>query len=105
MSYVMQSLAALALLSGASAVSASDINSAASIGSNAFSESVATYPISPVSAENRRKMVLQKLDRVCSSNRRGDQRRCDRAWRIINDAHAELQARRAAEASGGIANP
>lgn len=94
------SLAALGLLSSATIASATDINSAAVMGSNAFSSAVAIYP---QTREDERKWLLQRLEEVCSSKLRSDQQRCDRAWRIIADGYVQLQARRSAEMA--ITNP
>ncbi|RYD42560.1 MAG: hypothetical protein EOP63_12570 [Sphingomonadales bacterium] len=90
------SLTALALLSSPAAAEGIDINSAASIGANAFGKAASIYPRT---REEERKWLLQRLEAVCSSKLRSDQRRCDRAWRIIADGYAELQSRRAAEAT------
>lgn len=101
MSCFKASLIALALCSGASTASAQTINSAADIGSNFTAEHYRAVGVTafPGTREEQRKRILQRLDAVCSSKRRDDQRRCDRAWRIIADGHAELQARRAAQAA------
>ncbi|KGB52558.1 hypothetical protein FG91_03302 [Sphingopyxis sp. LC81] len=90
------SLIALTLATSATAASASDVNSAAAFGANAFSKFVNIYPRT---REDERKWLIQRLEAVCSSKLRSDQRRCDRAWRIIADGYAKLQARRAAEAT------
>lgn len=90
------SLTALALLSSPAAAEGIDVNSAASIGSAAFGNAESIYPRT---REDERNWLLQRLEAVCSSKLRSDQRRCDRAWRIIADGYAELQARRAAEAT------
>ncbi|HKX90200.1 MAG TPA: hypothetical protein VJM13_13390 [Sphingopyxis sp.] len=89
------SLIALGLVSGATAASATDINSAADIGARSYSESVRVYP---QSRDNSPKAVLARLDRLCASKRRSDQQQCEQAWRAINAAYAELQAKRAASA-------
>ncbi len=90
------SLIALTFVASATAASASDVNSAATFGAHAFSKAVSIYPRT---REEERKWLIQRLEAVCSSKLRSDQRRCDRAWRIIADGYAELQARRAAEAT------
>ncbi|MBE1528593.1 hypothetical protein GGC65_003049 [Sphingopyxis sp. OAS728] len=41
---------------------------------------------------------MERLDRLCASKRRSDQQQCEQAWRAINAAYAELQAKRAAAA-------
>lgn len=87
-------LTALALLSSPAAAEGIDVNSAASIGANAFGKAESIYPRT---REEERKWLLQRLEAVCSSKLRSDQRRCDRAWRIIADGYADLQARRAAD--------
>ena len=101
MSCFKASLIALALCSGATAASAQTINTAADIGSNFTSNHYAAVGVTafPGSREEQRKHILQRLDAVCSSKMRDDQRRCDRAWRIIANGHAELQARRTAQAA------
>ena len=90
------SLIALTLAASATAASASDVNSAAAFGAGAYANAVSIYPRT---REEERKWLIQRLEAVCSSQLRSDQRRCDRAWRIIADGYAELQARRAAEAT------
>lgn len=90
------SLTALALLSSPAAAEGIGINSAASIGANAYGNAASIYPRT---REEERKWLLQRLEAVCSSPLGSDQRRCDRAWRIIADGYAKLQARRAAEAT------
>lgn len=90
------SLIALTLLASATTASASDVNSAADFGANAYANAASIYPRT---REEERKWLLQRLETVCSSSLRSDQRRCDRAWRIIADGYAQLQARRAAEAT------
>lgn len=42
-----------------------------------------------------RAQVLASLDAVCSSKERSDQRRCSAAWKIIDQAYADLKAKRA----------
>ncbi len=90
------SLTAIALFSTAAAAQGIDVNSAADFGASAHSNAAKIYPRT---REEERKWLLQRLDAVCNSKLRSDQRRCDRAWRIIADGYAELQARRAAEAT------
>ena len=50
---------------------------------------------------NTREQELQRaaayVDRVCSSNRRRDQRECSRVWGIIDAARAEALTRQAAQ--------
>jgi hypothetical protein len=46
---------------------------------------------------NSAEQVLAQLRAVCKSDNRFDRRRCARGTAILNDAYAELQARRAAE--------
>ena len=79
----------------ASAASAADMPSPAVFGSMGYSETVRTYPFS---RNDSPKAVLERLDRLCASKRRSDQQQCEQAWRAINAAYAELQARRAAAA-------
>jgi len=97
-------LAAAVLMAGSTGASATDVNSIAAISSNAMAEHARAFP---AGRTYDRDQVLKQLNRVCASKLRADQRRCDRAWRIIADAHAELQAKRAAEAAAadGIAAP
>ena len=98
------SLAALALFSTAAAAQGIDINSAATIGANSSGQYVRAFPSL---RDNSPKAVLARLDRLCASERSSDQQRCEKAWRVINRAHADLQARRAAEAaaaSHGVSN-
>jgi hypothetical protein len=92
------SLTALALLSTAAAAQGSSVNSAASIGSSALKEHLGAFP---GLRDNSPKAVLDRLNRLCASDRPSDLKRCEKAWRLINQAHAELQARRAAEAAAG----
>ena len=54
---------------------------------------------------NSRELVLAQLNRVCASRYHSDRDRCDRAWRIINRAHAELLARRLAETPAAAPRP
>ena len=89
-------LTALTLLASPAAAEGIGINSAASIGANAYANAASIYPRT---REDERKWLLQRLEAVCSSKLRSDQLRCDRAWRIIADGYADLQARRAAEAA------
>jgi hypothetical protein len=105
MSGFKASLLALALLP--TAASAQTVNSAADIGSNFSANYYAAAGLFVPDRAEQRKRVLARLDEVCASKLRADQRRCDRAWRIIADAHAELQAKRAAEAAAadGVAAP
>lgn len=91
-------LFAAAALGATTAASASDINSAPDFGANAWANAVAVFPRT---REEERKYLIQRLEAVCASKLRSDQRRCDRAWRIIADGYAELQARRAAQAAAG----
>lgn len=42
------------------------------------------------------KELMARLDRLCDSKRQRDQRRCEESWRVINQAYAELQAKKAA---------
>lgn len=90
------SLIAIALFSTAAAAQGIDINSAASIGANASHEYVRAFP---AGRDNSPKAVLTRLNQLCASERSSDQQRCEKAWRVINRAHADLQARRAAEAA------
>ena len=87
------SLIALSLFSTTAAAQGIDVNSAASIGSNAFAETVRTYP---AGRHDNAKAVLAQLDRLCASKRSADQARCEKAWQTINRAYAELQAKRGA---------
>ena len=89
-------LAAAILATGTTAASATDINSAATIGSNAMAAHVSAFPASRNYDPDQ---VLKQLNRVCASDTAYDRKRCARAWRIIDDAHAKLQAKRAAEAA------
>lgn len=41
------------------------------------------------------KELMARLDRLCDSKRQRDQRRCEESWRVINQAYAELQAKKA----------
>ncbi|MBN8842883.1 MAG: hypothetical protein J0H88_06500 [Sphingomonadales bacterium] len=104
---VKMSLVAFALLSAATPASAQTVNSAADIGSNFNSNYYASAGVLVPDREAQVQTILRRLDEVCNSKRSADQRRCARAWRIIDDAHAKLQARRAAEAAtaAGVANP
>ncbi|MEY4055815.1 MAG: hypothetical protein RL519_1150 [Pseudomonadota bacterium] len=43
------------------------------------------------------KELVARLDRLCASKRQRDQRRCEESWHVINAAHAELQAKKAAQ--------
>ena len=97
------SLTALALFSTAAAAQGIDINSAASIGANAMGEYSRAFPLARGYSP---KAVLARLNQLCASDRASDKQRCEKAWRVINRAHAELQARRAAEAaaSHGVTN-
>lgn len=45
---------------------------------------------------NERERVLARLNSVCKSDDRYDKRRCASAWKIINAAYADLQAKKAA---------
>ena len=90
------SLTALALFSTAAAAQGIDINSAATIGANSFSEYVRAFP---AGTDNSPKAVLARPNQVCTSGRPSDQQRCEKAWRMINRAQPDLQARRAAEAA------
>lgn len=94
MRYLVMPLAAVALVAGPAAASAADMPSAAVMGTNAFSL-WSNYPVGP----DRNARVLQRLDEICASKRRSDQRDCEQAWRVINKAYAELQAKRAAAAA------
>jgi hypothetical protein len=102
MSRLIASLVAIGLLSSPAAVFASDVNSAADFGASAYGNAVRIYPRT---REEERKWLLQRLEAVCSSKLRSDQRRCDSAWRIIADGYAQLQARRAAEAASATTDP
>lgn len=90
------SLITLSLLSTAAAAQGIDINSAATIGANSSGEYARAFP---AGRENSAEAVLARLNRLCASERSSDQQRCEKAWRVINRAHADLQARRAAEAA------
>ncbi|WP_148308962.1 hypothetical protein [Sphingopyxis fribergensis] len=96
-------LAALALFPTAAAAQGIDINSAATIGANAMGEQVRAFP---AGRDNSPKAVLARLNRLCASDRPSDKQSCEQAWRAINQAHAKLQARRAAEAAAdqGVTN-
>ena len=80
----------------ATAASAADMPSPAVFGAMGYSETVRTYP---TSRDNSPKAVLERLDRLCASKRPADQQQCEQAWRAINTAYAELQAKRAAAAA------
>lgn len=97
------SLIALGLFSTAAAAQGIDINSAAAIGANAMSEQVRAFP---AGRDNNPKAGLARLNRLCASDLPSDKQRCEQAWRAINQAHAELQARRAAKAAAdqGVTN-
>ena len=84
----------------ATAASAADMPSPAVVGVMGYSENVRTYPFS---RNNSPKAVLERLDRLCASKRRSDQQQCEQAWRAINAAYAELQAKRAV-AAGAVKN-
>lgn len=49
--------------------------------------------------EIRRKNVLARLNATCASTDKSEQRKCAKAWRIIQTAYADLQARRALQAA------
>ena len=102
MSRLTASLVAIGLLASPAAVFASDVNSAADFGAAAYSSAVR---ITARTREEERKWLLQRLETVCSSKLRSDQRRCDSAWRIIADGYTQLQARRAAEAASATTDP
>ena len=89
-------LAAAILAVGATPALAIDVNSVAAISSNAMTEHARAFP---AGLSHDPDQVLKQLNRVCASKNSFDQRRCANAWRIINDAHAKLQAKRAAEAA------
>lgn len=93
MSRLTLSLLAAGLL--ATAASAADMPSPALLGAMGYAETVRTYPIS---RNDSPKAVLERLDRLCASKRRADQQQCEQAWRAINVAYAELQAKRAVTA-------
>lgn len=97
------SLIALGLFSTAAAAQGIDVNSAATIGANAMGEQIRAFP---AGRDNSPKAVLARLNQLCASDRPLDKQRCEQAWRAINQAHATLQARRAAEASAdrGVTN-
>lgn len=76
----------------ATAASAADMPSPAVLGAMGYSENVRNYPFS---RNDSPKAVLERLDRLCASKRRADQQQCEQAWRAINAAYAELQAKRA----------
>lgn len=99
MSYLKASLLAAALLPAAA--SAQTVNSAADIGAAFNANYYAAAGVSIPDRAEQRKALLARLDAVCASKLRADQRRCDRAWRIIADGYADLQARRAAQAAAG----
>ena len=100
MPYRKAVLVALALLPVAGPASAQTVNSAADIGANFSANYYAGAGLHIPDRAEQRKRVLARLDEVCSSQLRSDQRRCDRAWRIIADGYAEIQARRAAAGEG-----
>src|SRR3546814_12441293 len=89
------SLTALALFSTAAAAQGIDINSAATIGPNSSGQYVRAFPSL---RDNSPKAVLARLARLCASERSSDQQRCEKAWRVINRAYADLQAPPAPEA-------
>lgn len=45
------------------------------------------------------KTAMERLRQVCSSSALKDRRTCDRAWKEINAAYAQLQTSRAAQAA------
>ena len=100
MPYHRASLIALAFLPLTAPVSAQTINSAADIGANFSANYYVAAGLHLPDRAEQRKRVLARLDEVCSSKLRADQRRCDRALRIIADAYVELQAKRAAASAG-----
>ena len=91
------SLTAIALFSAVAAAQGPDLNTAATIGANSSGEYARAFPLS---RDNSSKAVLARLNQLCASDRSFDQQRCEKAWRVINRAYADLQARRAAEAAG-----
>ena len=99
MSYLKAGLLVIALLPAAAA--AQTVNSAADIGAAFTANHYAAVGVSIPDRAEQRKALLARLDAVCASKLRTDQRRCDRAWRIIADGYVKLQARRAAEAAAG----
>ncbi len=103
--FLKASLFAIALLPAAAA--AQTVNSAADIGGTFTANYYIAAGLTIPDRAAQRKQILKRLDEVCASKLRADQRRCDRAWRIIADGYAELQARRAAQAaaSEGVAAP
>ena len=92
------SLIALSLFSTAAAAQGIGLNSAATIGANSSGQYVRAFPSL---RDNSPKAVLARLNQLCASDRSSDKQRCEKAWRVINQAHAELRARRAAEAATG----
>ena len=48
--------------------------------------------------EIRRKNVLAQLNATCASRDKSERRKCAKAWKIINAAFADLQAKRALQA-------
>ena len=95
-------LAAAILAAGATAAAATDVNSVAAISSNAVAEHARAFP---AGRTHDRDQVLKQLNRVCASDTAFDRKRCARAWRIIDEAHVKLQAKRAAEAAAAAATP
>ena len=100
---LIASLTAIALFSTAAAAQGIGLNSAASIGANSSGEYARAFP---VGRDNSPKAVIARLNQLCASDRSSDKQRCEKAWRAINQAHAEMQARRAADAaaSHGVTN-
>lgn len=94
MRYLAMTLATAGLIAGPVPASAGDMPSAATMGANAFAL-WSNYPAGP----DRNQRILDRLDRICASKRKSDQRDCEHAWRVINQAYAELQAKRAAAAA------
>lgn len=94
MSRLTLSLIAAGLL--ATTASAENMPSPAEFGAMGYAENARTYPVSP---NNSPKAVLERLNRLCASKRPTDLDRCEQAWRAINTAYAELQAKRAAATS------
>jgi opacity protein-like surface antigen len=50
--------------------------------------------------EIRRNTVLAQLNATCASTYKSEQRKCAKAWKIINAAYADLQAKRALQPAG-----
>lgn len=88
---------AVVALVGVIAPAAGQGNSTDPLSVSSASSIAGAFARTSTTSEEELQRAVTYVDRVCSSNRRRDQRECSRVWGIIDTARAEAQTQRSSQ--------